>query len=951
MPGPFDVFISYSRRDDVGPDGASGGGWVSALKKVLETSSAGGPPLRVFFDTADIRVWEDWRHRILAALRQSKVLVVCLSPAYFESEYCRWEWEHFVRRRGQKHAQGDGESIQAIRLAAFPGTSISAEWLASVRRGTTRDLSPWTSESPELLQQEGPASEEVQRLVEALVTRVRRAQRELALAYGNMRAATEHFVGRRAQLQALHEHVRLGGVGVLTALHGLGGIGKTELAVFYANEYARSFPAGIWWIDAAPYADLRAAIGALAEVPGFLSTPVPSGSNAEQRFAQVMHTLHNRSRESREQDTDEDCQVLLVLDNVDQPVLFSANQRVHVAQHPWLSILITTRQISEPPDQADRLKVFPLEALDPADALALIREWQPGQAFRDAPDAVAADALIRDLDGYTLAVEQVAAFLGGNPDLSIARFHAELQRQGLQSLDQLHDDPAVRGVRLHREGQLKLILEQTLPPVGSLERLLLDYAACFGPDAVPVPWIEALVREHFPEAVSLEPARFGVDPMAKAWRWLEQRRLLTPSSCSELRRMHRLVREHVALAVPQGLHEHVEQCVNRTQADFEARWRKQPMDAWTVDALADWACQEGPKTHLRGRSLGVLANCFLVMRGPLMASLYARKSLMIHEHLVDVNPIDVTASRAVSISLDIVGQTLEAQGDLDGALAAFERGLVVCQKRSSSFDDERWLRDLSNSFCHIGRIRLAKGQFSDALLAFRMMLEIARGMVKADPNCLIAQRELAVALGFAGKALLRSEAFEAALECFEEGLLISEKLVRIQPQDLLASRDLTVALNDIGDVRAHLNDPRGALKAYQRMLEINRQRASANPKSIEAQRDVSVGLINVGRMKAAFGDSQGALADAQVALHIREELARADTTNISALRDIIVSRELLWQIENDWAAKVEHAAAICRIFQYFESRGLLVPNGDLLGWRRLSDWLEIVAGKGQSRQI
>ena len=42
---------------------------------------------------------DDWRHRILGGLRQPKILLVCLSPSYFASPYCRWEWDEYLLRQ------------------------------------------------------------------------------------------------------------------------------------------------------------------------------------------------------------------------------------------------------------------------------------------------------------------------------------------------------------------------------------------------------------------------------------------------------------------------------------------------------------------------------------------------------------------------------------------------------------------------------------------------------------------------------------------------------------------------------------------------------------------------------------------------------------------------------------------------------------------------------------
>ena len=90
----FDIFLSYSRKDNVPLDGSLGSeaiGWVTALHRhILEDQRRfSTEPLNLFFDQHDIRDMDDWRQRIQAGLRSSKILLVCLWPNYFASEYCR----------------------------------------------------------------------------------------------------------------------------------------------------------------------------------------------------------------------------------------------------------------------------------------------------------------------------------------------------------------------------------------------------------------------------------------------------------------------------------------------------------------------------------------------------------------------------------------------------------------------------------------------------------------------------------------------------------------------------------------------------------------------------------------------------------------------------------------------------------------------------------------------
>ncbi len=72
---PYDLFISYSRRDNAN-------GRIAELKQRIEADyrAFAQEDLRCFFDLEDIRGMDDWRHRILQGLRESQLLLLVLSP-------------------------------------------------------------------------------------------------------------------------------------------------------------------------------------------------------------------------------------------------------------------------------------------------------------------------------------------------------------------------------------------------------------------------------------------------------------------------------------------------------------------------------------------------------------------------------------------------------------------------------------------------------------------------------------------------------------------------------------------------------------------------------------------------------------------------------------------------------------------------------------------------------
>src|SRR5688572_6353160 len=72
----YDLFISYSRRDNAQ-------GRITQLVERIKIDFApfAKRELVPFFDQQEIHGMQDWRQRILQGLRESRLLLACLSPA------------------------------------------------------------------------------------------------------------------------------------------------------------------------------------------------------------------------------------------------------------------------------------------------------------------------------------------------------------------------------------------------------------------------------------------------------------------------------------------------------------------------------------------------------------------------------------------------------------------------------------------------------------------------------------------------------------------------------------------------------------------------------------------------------------------------------------------------------------------------------------------------------
>ena len=71
------------------------------------------------------------------------------------------------------------------------------------------------------------------------------------------------------------------------------------------------------------------------------------------------------------------------------------------------------------------------------------------------------------------------------------------------------------------------------------------------------------------------------------------------------------------------------------------------------------------------------------------------------------------------MSWNKLGDVRVAQGDLGGALAAFEAGLAIAERLAAADPaNAEWQRDLSVSWDRLGDVRVAQGDLGGALAAF-----------------------------------------------------------------------------------------------------------------------------------------------------------------------------------------------------------------------------------------
>ena len=114
------------------------------------------------------------------------------------------------------------------------------------------------------------------------------ALRALDASPGNLRPPTTSFIGRESEVAELQTTLK---AHRLVTLTGVGGVGKTRLALEVAARLADEFPDGIWFFDLAAVADPAAVPDAVAAVLGIIQQPDSALQGGGHRLSHALARL------------------------------------------------------------------------------------------------------------------------------------------------------------------------------------------------------------------------------------------------------------------------------------------------------------------------------------------------------------------------------------------------------------------------------------------------------------------------------------------------------------------------------------------------------------------------------------------------------------------------------------------------------------------------------------
>jgi tetratricopeptide (TPR) repeat protein len=607
--------------------------------------------------------------------------------------------------------------------------------------------------------------------------------------WGNVPARNPAFTGREAMLTAIREALVSGDRAVVQALRGMGGVGKTQVAVEYAHRYAREYDL-VWWVNAETVSLIGEHFATLGADLGCVVSGMPV---AVVRRA-VLEALRDR----------EDW--LLVFDNAESPEDIAA----------WLPggnghVLITSRVHGW-----DELAVpVEVDVMDRAESMEFLRNRVHSMPSENG------NRIAEALGDLPLALAQAAGYII-DTGVSSEEYVELLKERAAEILSE--------GRPASYPRSLAAVTQLTFGRLWDLDRaagVTASICAFLAPDPVPAAWFAKAAPE-------LPPPLAECAADAVAWQ-----RVIAVLGRSALVRvdqrgmvMHRLTQAIIRSSLPgdqvvitQDLASTILAANHPGDTDHPGNW-----GGWASILSHLLAVDLGAASSPSLRELAGRAATYMHRRGDVRGS-YALAGYLYAQWRDRLGPDEhqtITAAHALADALRGMGRYKEAKELDTDILARWRRALG-----DDHLDTLRCASNLGADLRGLGDFEAARALHEDTLQRRRRVLG------DDHPETLRSASNLAADLRRLGD-------FEAARALHEDTLQRRRRVLGDDhPETLRSASNLAADLRRLGDFEA-------ARALHEDTLQRRRQvLGDDHPETLNASSNLAADLSSLGDFEAA----------------------------------------------------------------------------------------------------
>ncbi|KAH7124721.1 TPR domain protein [Dactylonectria macrodidyma] len=596
------------------------------------------------------------------------------------------------------------------------------------------------------------------------------------------------FVDRPDILKWMHEKCARPAARI--ALVGLGGIGKSQLAIQYAHQVRQRVPnTWVFWVHASTRGRFEEAYRSIAD-----RLELPRRNDPDVNICRLVSEWLR---------VEENGPWKMILDNADDVGVFFLNAQKRLAsflpQSCNGSIVVTSRSM----DVAERLvgswsNILTIPAMKTEEACQLLRE-KLGVSY---DDGAAAD-LVRDLNHMPLAITQAAAFINRRaPRMSIPAYLNEFRRSDKKKASLLNKD--VGDLRRDESASNSIVttwqitFEQIRHERPSAANML-SFMSFFNPQGIP---------ESVLQAYACEYGEYGEDGFDQDVETLRGYSLVAVTADKEILKMHALVQfcTQIWLSSSSNMQQWEREFLKVMSDQYPSGEYKNWTECQRLDPHIDIIVKEEPSNNedvLRWARLLTNAGWYRWMKGTYEeAEQMNRRALDAKEKVLSREHPDTL------MSVHFLALVLQYQGKYEEAEQMNRRALDACEKVLGG-EHPNTLTSVSN----LASVLQSQGKYEEAEQMNRRALDAQEKVLgREHPDTLTSVSNLALVLRYQGK-------YEEAEQMNRRALDACEKVLGGEhPNTLMSVSNLASVLQSQGKYEEAEQMNRGALDAREKVL-------------------------------------------------------------------------------------------------------------------------------------
>ena len=562
------------------------------------------------------------------------------------------------------------------------------------------------------------------------------------------------FIGRSADLLKVAAHLQPKQNGALPkamVISGMGGLGKTQLAVEYAYRYGRFFPGGVYWLNFADAHNISEEVAAIGG-EGYM------GLYREKEKLTLGQKV-KRVRQAWQEKTPR----LLIFDSCEDETVAAT----WMPRFGSCRVLLTSRRTAWPKEMP--ITELPLQTLTRAESTTLLQQLADHLLTKEAADIAA------EVGDLPLALQLAGHFLGKNKAIQPQIYLAQLRHERMLQHPSLRGEfsrYSPTGHELHVARTFALSFDQLKDNniIDFMSKQILAYTACLAPNE-PIPLIllqQIFLTDNGDEAyfeagiqrllvlgflsipddntVAIHPliATFAMDTVQTAHDMKQTKHVVAQAMLYQLQQYKEQTSSLITLPFATV---HLRFVIQQTRANGVV--------AKLLNLLAE---------HLIGLADYQEAETCLQQAMRQSRQFYGEETLP-------------TADIHLNFSALYIGTA-----DYQGALPHVEAALTIHKNKLGLYHAQT-----TSSLNAMGNIRFRLGSYEEAYPYFEQAATIRETILGAEhPLTLSSLNNVAVMLNYMGN-------HEAARTYFERVLTVRERI--LEPDDLR----LATTLNNFGD--------------------------------------------------------------------------------------------------------------------------------------------------------